>query len=215
MFAGHASLTSFTSLYYCLYDAGAALGLLFLIRSRGWSWPRLSFARVMANVRPILVRSVRFWFLGVAALLCFLQRSNHCSQDSRPRGGGRFQRRPEAFTVLITVHFTVLTPLWSAYTHAAEHDDWVWIDRALKRSLTITAPLIGTGALALVLFAGPLLHLWVGRDIHNSSLVFALAGWAGMYAITNCYSVVLNGLDTIRRQTYLAVAAAIVNWPLT
>lgn len=213
--AGNTSFVSFIASYYILFDGVALLGLVFFIRSRGWSWPSIRLSSVVAMVRPLLVSSLRFWLLGVSALLIFTTDPIIAGRVLGLAEAGDFNVVQKLFTVLITVHFTVLTPLWSAYTRAAENDDWAWIDRALKRSLALTVLLVGLGALALVLLSRPILRFWVGREIDDISLVLALGVWASTFAIANCYSVLLNGLNQTRRQTILAVAGAIVNWPLS
>lgn len=213
--AGNTSFVSFIASYYGLYDLVALVGLAFFIRSRGWSWPRVRLANVLAMVRPLLVSSLRFWLLGISALLVFTTDPIIAARVLGLAEAGEFSVVQKMFTVLITIHFTVLTPLWSAYTHAAENGDWPWIDQAIKRSLTATVLLVGLGAALLVLFSRPILKLWVGQEIEDLSLVLALAVWASTFAIANCYSVVLNGLNRIGRQTTLAVIGAMVNWPLS
>lgn len=215
LFASRSSFTVFISAYYGLYDMAAFAGLLFFIRSRGWTAPRLELLRVIRTIRPLVVSSIRFWLLGISAVLIFSSDPIIAAKVLGLAEAGDFSVVQKLFTLLITIHFTVLTPLWSAYTHAAERDDWAWIESALKRSLAITTLLVGLGTAALVLFSRPLLRVWVGHEIHQTGLVLALAGWAGVYAIANCYSVVLNGLGHIRRQTSLAVGAAVLNWPLS
>ena len=111
-------------------------------------------------------------------------------------------------TLLITVHFTVLTPLWSAYTHAAETQDWTWIRRALRRSVGITVVLFGGGGLLAIWLHGPVLKLWTGRDLTDVGLMTLFVIWATLYAWINCFSVLLNGLHIIRLQTIVTLASA-------
>lgn len=215
VFAGRTSFGSFLFSYYFVYDVAAAVALVFFIRSRAWSWPGLVCTKILRQVRPILGSSLRFWLLGVAAMLLLSSDPLIAARVLGLAEAGDFNVVQKLFAVLLTVHFTVLTPLWSAYAHAAENGDWAWIDHTLKRSLAITGLLIGVGAAALLGLSGPILRAWVDRDVSHPSLAVALAVWAAVYAVTNCYSVVLNGLGNIGRQTVLAVGAALLNWPLS
>lgn len=215
IFAGRTPLTTFMASYYGLYDLAALLGLVYFLRRRGWSWPRLGLREVRATLRPILGSSVRFWLLGTASLLLFSSDPFIATRVVGLAGAGDFNVMQKLFMVLVSIHLTVLTPLWSAYTHAAENDDWAWITRALRRSLSVTALIFVGGGLALAAVADPVLRLWVGRDVHDGELILSLVVWAALFALTGCFGVVLNGLNRTRLQTALYVVAAVANWPVS
>lgn len=55
----------------------------------------------------------------------------------------------------------------------------------------------------------------MGREIDDPRLIAGFVAWTAVYAVTNCYSVLLNGLGRLRRQTALAGSAAVLHWPLS
>lgn len=67
----------------------------------------------------------------------------------------------------------------------------------------------------LALFPGPLLRFWVGREIDDPRLIASFVACTAVFAVINCYSVLLNGLGRLRRQTALAGSAAVLHWPVS
>jgi len=67
----------------------------------------------------------------------------------------------------------------------------------------------------LALFSGPLLRFWVGREIDDPRLIATFVARTAVYAVINCYSVLLNGLGRLRRRTALAGSVAVLHWPVS
>lgn len=213
--ASRLSLLGFVSTYYILFDAAGLVALLAFVRKRRWSWLQPRRRTVMSSIRPILRPSLRFWALGLAGLVVISIDPIIASQVLGLAEAGDFNVAQKLFTVLIAVDFALLAPLWSAYTNAAASGDWNWIARAVRRSLALTMGVVGVGAALLLVTSSNIFRLWVGHDIDDRALMVALAAWAVVYAFTNCYAVLLNGLGAIRLQTVLAIGAAVANWPVS
>jgi len=209
------SIQNFIAVYYVLFNLAALTALVVFIHQRGWSLPRLNLARIWSTVKDLAGSSVQFWLLGVAAIALFTTDPIIAARVTDLGTAGDFSILQKLVVLLIGIHFTVLTPLWSAYTHAAENRDWAWIERSLKRSITLTVLLFGIGGILAILLYSPILHLWTGRTINNTPLVIAFAFWAALYAWINCFSVLLNGLNTIRIQVVVITFGAIVHIPMS
>lgn len=213
--ASRLPIDDFIVLYYVVFDVVALVALVAFLKRRAWRVPRLSARTILARVRGLVVPSLNFWVLGFAAMLIFSTDPVIAARVLGIAQAGDFSVVQKMFTFLIGLHFTVLTPLWSAYTHAAALDDWAWIRRALGRSLLVTFGLFVVGGAALVVLHPALLKVWTGRAIVDAPLIVAMVAWAGVYGLINCLSVLLNGLGNIKEQLALIVFAAVVHWPLS
>jgi O-antigen/teichoic acid export membrane protein len=213
--ASRASLTVFVIAFYVALDVALLAALVFFLKRRRWNWLWLRPRAIASEVRSILSSSLSFWLLGVSYLLVFSMDPIIAARVLGLSGAGEFSVVQRLFILLITVHFTVLTPLWSAYSHAAETGDWPWIESALKRSLAITVGFVALGGSVLLVSAPTILGLWIGKSLEDRGFLVTLALWAGMYAILNCYSVLLNGLSKMRWQNFFLASAALLNWPVS
>lgn len=209
------SIQNFIAAYYVLFNLAALIALVVFVRQRGWSLPRLNLVRIWSTIKDLAGSSVQFWLLGVAAIALFTTDPIIAARVTGLGNAGDFSILQKLVVLLIGVHFTLLMPLWSAYTHAEEQGDWPWIRQSLKRSLVATALLFGLGGVLAVSFHGPVLRLWTGRPLENTQLVVALAVWAAIYAGINCLSILLNGIGQVQRQVVVILFCSIVHIPLS
>lgn len=210
-FARTLSIAQFISAYYLLFDLAAFVALIAFIRRRHWGVLFLPWQLVIANVRAVSGSSLLFWVLGTASITLFTADPLIAARVAGIGQAGDFSVIQKIVVLLITVHFTVLTPLWSAYTHAGETNDWLWIGRSFKRSVVITVILFFFGGIAAVYLHGPLLKIWTGREMRDTALMASLAVWAATFAWVNCYSVLLNSLNMISLQTSVVVLCSIAH----
>ena len=215
LFASRLPIAQLIAVYYLVFVLSQLIALVSFVRRRRWRPVWVPFGAALGMVRQIAGRSVQFWALGLSAMLLFTTDPVIAGRVLGLASAGDFNVVQKLFTVIITVHFTILIPLWSAYTQAAEVRDWAWIARSLRRSLWATVILLVLGASALALLSGPLLKFWVDREIDDPRLIASFVAWTAVYAVINCYSVLLNGLGRLRRQTALAGSAAVLHWPVS
>jgi len=201
--------------YYFSFTLSAIIATIFFLKRRKWSIIWLPIKYQINKVKPIFGISIHFWFLGLSAILIFATDPIIVSRVAGLAETGDFSVIQKLFTLLIAIHFTILTPLWSAYTQAAEGNDWKWIIKSLYNSIFITLALFSVGGLCIILIYKFIFKIWIGKDIENTRLVMAMAFWALMYSWINCFSVFLNGINKIRFQTYLIITSAILNIPIS
>ncbi|WP_221091164.1 lipopolysaccharide biosynthesis protein [Deinococcus aquaedulcis] len=208
-------IAPFIGSYYGVYNMAAILGLAAFLILRRWRLTLLPWAQIKAMVSSIAGSSVSFWVLGVSAILLFSTDPIIVSRVAGLEEGGRFSVYQRLFIMLITLHFTVLNPLWSAYTHALGAGDWPWIARAVRRSVLLTAALCVAGSTVMILFGDLLVQLWTGVQGTERLHLALLSLWISIYAWINCYSVVLNGLGYVRGQALITAAAAALHIALS
>ncbi|MDP3713052.1 MAG: lipopolysaccharide biosynthesis protein [Mycobacteriales bacterium] len=200
--------------YFLVLDGSLFIVLLLFVRSRGWRWRQLRGRTSRSELRSLVREGSGFWLLAAASIVVFSLNPLVAAHVLGVTEAGELGATQRLFLFLITLHFTVLTPLWSAYAAAAERGEWEWIARATRRSLAATVLLVIVGGGLLLVTAEPLLRLWLGRTVTDGPLVLALVAWFGVYALTNCLSVVLNGTGLVGQQAAFAAGAAVLTWPV-
>jgi O-antigen/teichoic acid export membrane protein len=103
----------------------------------------------------------------------------------------------------------ISTSLWPAFAEAATTDH-TWVRRGLWRSAAVLTGLSLAGSLALALAGGPLLRLWLGRDLGVSgAMLWTVGAWVTAAAATQAPQMLLLAVSRARAPLIaLAVAAA-------
>lgn len=199
--------------YYLVAVVAGVLATAEFLRRRRWGFTFL-VERPLAVVRRLGRNSFMFWVLGASTTLIATLTSLVASKVVGLGEAGNYRIAQQMFSLLTLVHFTVLTPLWSAYTQAAHAGDWAWLRRSFTRSRWMTVLIFGGGG-AFFLVASPLVfRLWVGKNVASRSVIAWFGAWAFVTGWNNCYSVLLNGLSRIRRQAFWSVVAAVACGPV-
>ncbi len=201
--------------YYGALDVIALAALLAFVRRRRWPWVRPTITGVLSVLRSLVRTGLRFWVLAIAAVVVSASAPLIAARTLGLAEAGDFSAIQRLFALLIAVHLTALTPLWSAYTAADHLGDGAWVRTSFRRSLLLTGAVLIIASIGLGIFARPFLILWLGRDIYQPVTILALLAWAVVVTITNCCSVLLNGLGRLRRQALLLGLGAMVHWPLS
>ncbi len=212
-FAG-LSLPAMTALYFGAMLACSAAATGFFLVRRGWLKAVPSKETVGGRLRELSVAGGPFAVLQVGAAVIVSTDALIVSQTAGLSAAGDYNAVQRLFLLLITAQFFLLTPLWSAYTQAHAMGERGWVRRRLWSSLQATFALTFGGAAVLALLGPRLVEAWLGRPAAQPALFPAMALWAAVYGLSNCYSVFLNALGILRRQAFLAAAGALVNIPL-
>jgi O-antigen/teichoic acid export membrane protein len=201
--------------FVVLLGAGAALGYLAdvaaMLVARSWALPRWRFVE-----RPLTRRLLRsgsaFFALSVAAAVGYQTDALVISH---------FLGSTQVTTYSVTFQLVVVCPialslflnaLWPAYSEAHERGDIEWIRRTFRRSLLVTVPAATASALALVVAAPAVLHVWIGPDITPpADFLWASAGYIVINGFTGPLAMLLNGLGRLRAQVAASAAMAVTN----
>lgn len=104
------------------------------------------------------------------------------------------------------------TAMWPAYAEAFARSEWAWIRRGFARVLTGTVGIAIAASCALVFVGNRILNLWVGPQLHASSvLLITLALQTVILGYINPISVMLNGVSRFRVQVILSIIMAPLN----
>jgi O-antigen/teichoic acid export membrane protein len=106
----------------------------------------------------------------------------------------------------------VLAPLWPAYAEAASRGDLQWVRRTLRRSLLLTIAIVVPLNIVLVVFAKPIIRLWVGGTVDPSYfLLIGLGLLSTLLTVSGVPAMFLNGMGVVRFQIIMQSVMAIVN----
>lgn len=109
----------------------------------------------------------------------------------------------------------ILGPMWSAFTHAQNKGDFVWIKRTMNRSLLFISFLCLL-VFSFYLIAKQVYGLWLGQSIEIPDQINKMMA---IYVVSSMFlqlfTMFLNGVGRISLQLIVGVSVAIINIPLS
>ena len=167
------------------------------------------------HVRPLLHVGLQFFTIQLAVLVIFTTDKMLITQLFGPQYVTQYEVVFKLFSVITFVHTLISAPLWSAYTDAYHRQDFVWIQKMLRKQLMVFGGVI-LAVLALGLSARPIIAVWIGRELVVSLPLIIVMGIFVLISIwNNIFAMLVNGIGKIRLQLYTAVVAMLVNIPLS
>jgi O-antigen/teichoic acid export membrane protein len=104
---------------------------------------------------------------------------------------------------------------WPAFAEAAATGDRSWMRRSLRDGTLIVAGLALAGSLALAAVGGPLLRLWLGRDLGMSGpVLWAVGAWVTLSALTLAPGYLLLAVSRLKGPLIVLTVAALVGLAL-
>jgi len=173
---------------------------------------------LMPTPRAVTRRALsRLFFLGIryqvaqiAGVGMFHSQPFIITQALGPTQVGIFTVAYRLITLPLQLIQAFAFPLMPAYGEARARQDWAWIRATLRRSLTASAVGISCMVLAMVIFARPIVRLWVGPGMEpDQSLVLALGLYVFVAGLVTPVSVMLYGLERIGPQALFASVNAL------
>lgn len=167
------------------------------------------------HVRPLLNVGLQFFIIQIAYLVIFTTDKILITQLFGPQYVTQYDVVYKLFSVINFAHGLVCGPLWSAYTDAYHRGDIDWIRRMLNKQLVIFGGIVVTVFL-LVLSAELIVAIWIGSELAVSSQLILVMGLFVLVSTwNNIFAIFVNGIGRIRLQLYTAVAAMLINIPLS
>ena len=105
------------------------------------------------------------------------------------------------------IFIIVLGPLWPAFTDAYTKKDYTWMNNVYKKMVLL---FMGITIISPIVY-----HIWVGNKVSVSfSLTLAVGVYLLLLSWCSLQTYSLNGMGTIKLQTYVATAGLIIHIPL-
>jgi O-antigen/teichoic acid export membrane protein len=157
-----------------------------------------------------------FFVLAIAGAAAYQSDSLVISNHLGAAAVTRYAVALRLFTLAPTALAAIVMPLWPAYGEAIARHDVEWVGRTLHRSTMATLAASVTASLALLLAAGPFHERWSsGVADPPRGLLFALAVWAVVSAVSTTLAAYFNGANIIRFQVVVALTMAATNLALS
>ena len=202
--------TSGAPLIVAALNAAAVFGW-----QRRWLRPRLS-AVSQSAAREVAKVGLLFMVLQISIALAFSSDNLVAAQvlglDAVPQYSVPFRM----FAIPASLLGVMLAPLWPAYGEAVARGDVRWIRQTLRRSLHVSVAYGAIVSVLLVLFGKAIVRAWAGPQIHPTfTLLLGLGAWAVLYGAGNCLAMLLNGLNVVKFQMWIALVMAVTNLGLS
>ncbi len=112
------------------------------------------------------------------------------------------------------IFIIVLGPLWPAFTDAYTKKDYTWMNNVYKKMVLLFMG-ITLLMICLTIISPIVYHIWVGNKVSVSfSLTLAVGVYLLLLSWCSLQTYSLNGMGTIKLQTYVATAGLIIHIPL-
>jgi len=176
--------------------------------------PSVSYVR-MSQLKELTGLGFRFFIIQIAVLVIFSTDNMIIAQVLGPEQVTPYNIAFKYFNSVTMAFAIIMTPLWSAYTHAYTKNDIPWI-RNITRKLTRFWLLILATVILMIVVSGPFYSIWVGDQI---KIPFLITLFMGVFIListwNNVYVYFINGTGKIRLQLYSSVISAAVNIPVS
>jgi len=188
---------------------GAAAGNTVVLFFRRRPWLRPSLRRADRRTAARLVRvGLLFFVLQAAVAVAFQSDVIVAARVVGPEAAAQYSVGSRMFLFVPAVIAMFLIPLWPAYSEAYARGDFDWIRRTVRLSTAGTFVATASASVVLVVFADPLLRVWLGAPFKLPfELLVGLALWAVVFATFNSLSMLLNALGEVR---FLVVVASLM-----
>ena len=165
--------------------------------------------------RPLMGLGIKFFVVQMGYIILFLSDNLILSHLYNPAVVTPYQISHKYFSLISTVFFILLSPMWSATTEAFTKGDYFWIDNAVKSYKRIWVYFVL--ATIIMLSVSPwIYHLWIGDRIQ---IPFSLSACWALLVIVQClsaiYTHVINGVGYLYVQIIGALFTIVMNIPLS
>ncbi len=192
--------------YLALYSLCGLGVTLILVQRCGLKWLLIPWRRQKDIIQSFWKPSRDFFVLSLVAAISGVMGPVIAGAVGGLSAGGNFSLIQRIFSLLVTMHLAVLSPLSPAYTYHARLGDWNWIVSKLRRCSKLYWPLFFlVGGLVIWIGHPLILRVWTGKWMCDYVLAGLLAIWGILCGWGNTYSVLLNSLGVVRIQAVLAI----------
>jgi O-antigen/teichoic acid export membrane protein len=167
-----------------------------------------------SSLNSIMNLGLKFFFIQIASLVLYATDNIIISQLYGPQEVTPYNIAYKYFTI-ITMGFSIMVdPFWGAFTEAWTKKDITWIKRTISQLNKLFIIFLTIDAF-MVVFAGVVYKIWIGRDLHISFILTLTMGfYVALVMLSNIYVYFINGVGKIKLQFYTSFASTILNIPL-
>ncbi len=170
-----------------------------------------TFKEALSVVRELAGPALGLWLLNLFSLAIISTDDWIISAVVGIESVGEVVNLRRLFNLILLINWSILTPMWSAYTLSHAKGDVHWIKMGLKRSIFTTMSVVVLLGGWIYVGHSWILHVWTGKYLVLKELAMALWMVTGALSLNAALSTLLNGIGVIRIQVFANGIAAIVN----
>lgn len=158
---------------------------------------------------------IQFFVIQIAALIIFQTSNILISHFFSPVEVTPYNIAFKYFSIITLAWGIIMAPLWSAFTHAATMQDFLWIKNTLKK-LNILALVTFFVIFVMILIGKTIICFWTNNQIHITPTLLWIFGLYTFISVwNNIYSFFLNGISATKVQIITSILASILHIPLS
>jgi O-antigen/teichoic acid export membrane protein len=168
----------------------------------------------LTHAKSLTGLGIQFFFIQIAVIVIFQTSNILIAQFFTPAEVTTYNIVFKYFSALTMFWSILMTPLWSAFTHALVHNEIIWMKKTISK---LNKLMIFTVIIVIImgLIANYVILKWTNGQIDIKPLmiwIFALYTLISIW--NNIYSFFLNGINKTKIQIFTSIVAAIIHVPL-
>ena len=174
-----------------------------------------SFRRVqMKHTKELFNLGARFFLIQIQVVILFQCTNILISNVSGPEDVTAYNIAYKYISIAMMVYTIVLSPLWPAFTDAYTKQDYTWMRNVYRKMTKVY--LMSVGIMLLMVAISPIVYkIWI-ED--KAEIPFSMTLWICIYMIIYNWDSLqvnlINGIGTIKLQTYVTIIGLVVHIPL-
>lgn len=166
------------------------------------------------HVKELFNLGYKFFLIQIQMLVLYHATNVLISNVSGPEDVTSYNLSYKLISVMMMVYTMMLQPMWPAFTDAYAKKDFKWMKNVYKKMIKIY--IICVGAVIVMVLASPLVYkVWIGDRAHVPFLMTVIVA---IYVLVHSWDTLqvnlINGIGTIRLQTYITTIGLISHIPL-
>ncbi len=187
----------------------AAMHLYFW--KRPWLRPSFVYFR-WSQAYSLLKLGFQFW-LGQIAIIILLQTDLMVvAQLFGAVDVAKYGVSLKLFGLISAIQMTLIFPLWSAYAEAFSRQEFTWVTRTLKRSLSFSLLWTALASLVMLLFGQEFIRILTNKEaVPGIDLLLAMSLTSILTAVMQTFGIFMNGIGEVKIQAFIGPFSGIFN----
>ena len=166
-------------------------------------------------IKDLWSLGAKFFIIQVQVIVLYQATNILISHTDGPVAVTQYNIAYKIFNVLLMCYTIILNPLWPAFTDAYTKQDFTWMQRIYSKMTHIFYGLCFITIITTLL--SPILYkIWIGDKVE---VPFALTTAIAIYTLIYCWDslqvLLINGIGTVKLQTYVVIIGLILHIPLS
>lgn len=157
----------------------------------------------------------KFFFMQIQVIVLYQCTNFLISNISGPESVTSYNIAYKYLGVAMMIYTIILSPLWPAFTDAFVRKDYSWM-KNVYRKMTLIYVISVVILLFMILVAPYVYDLWIGKKANVSwGMTLAVAIYMMIHSWDTLQVQLINGIGTIKLQTYVTFIGLILHIPLS